>query len=114
MDIVLRLLTVFADPPPPTITAFINKNNFVGARLTNINQLVGLLLPILYIGASLIFAGMLIWAGYLVITAGGEQEKVQQAQSTATYAVIGILIVVLAYLMVQLLSFVLGLNNSPL
>lgn len=83
---------------------------FPASRFANINTIVGILAPTLTIGAVVIFGAMLMWAGYTVITAGGEPEKVQQAQQTATSAIIGLLIVVTAFLVVRLLAFIFNIQ----
>ena len=81
-------------------------NIFPAARFANINTIVGIIAPALTIGAVIIFGAMLMWAGYTIISAAGEPEKVQQAQQTATSAIIGLLIVVTAFLVVRLLAFI--------
>lgn len=50
----------------------------------------------------IIFA-MFVYGGVLYITSGGNDEKIQKGKQTLTYAVIGLVIVVLSY---ALISFV--------
>ena len=64
--------------------------------------------------AAFLFGGMFIFAGYTYLTAGGDPEKIKKAQSTATYASLGIVVIVVAYLIVKLVSFILGINSIPL
>lgn len=87
-----------------------NPNTFRPARFGNINEMVGLLIPLLTIIAVIVFGAMLLSAGYTVITAGGEPEKMQEAQKTATNAIIGILIIVLAGLIVGVLGFLFNIQ----
>ncbi len=51
-----------------------------------------------------------MWAGYQVLTAGDEPDKLQQARQTAVYAGFGMLIIVAAFLIVRLLAFIFQLE----
>ncbi len=46
---------------------------------------------------GVIFLALIVYGGYLYMTAGGDESKVEKARSTITRAVIGLLIVILAY-----------------
>lgn len=61
-----------------------------------IGNVIKQLMPII---GSLFFA-MFMWGGFLWMTAGGESKKVDQARQTLTSAVIGMAIVVFAYIIV--------------
>lgn len=58
--------------------------------------------------AGLIAMGMLIWGGFLLITSGGNPEKVDVGKKAITAAVIGLIIVVSAYSITFLVVKVLG------
>lgn len=58
-----------------------------------IGRLIGFLLG--FVGVVLLV--MLLWAGFLWMTAGGEKEKVDRARSMIANAVAGIAIIGLAY-----------------
>jgi heme/copper-type cytochrome/quinol oxidase subunit 2 len=94
-----------------TPTPLINPTNFPAARFANVNTLISILVPILTIIATLIFGGMLLFAAYQVITAGGEAEKIDAAKQTATNAVVGLFLVVAAFLIVRLLAFIFNLET---
>ena len=47
--------------------------------------------------AALLTLGYLLWGGFDWITSGGEKEKIVKAQQKITYAVIGIIFVVLSF-----------------
>ena len=51
--------------------------------------------------AGMVSVVMLIAAGYSFITAGGDEEKVQKATKTLTYAIIGLVICLISALVVQ-------------
>lgn len=50
----------------------------------------------------------LIWGGFRLITAGGEERAISEARETITYAIVGIIIVFLSYLIVKLVEGVTG------
>jgi hypothetical protein len=51
--------------------------------------------------AALVAVGMLIAAGYLYITAGGDEGKVEKATKTLTFAIIGLVVCFIAVILVQ-------------
>ena len=52
---------------------------------------------------GIIFIFLLLMSGYWFLTARGEEEKVNKAKSTVTRAIIGLLVVMLAYALVAYL-----------
>ncbi len=91
-------------------TPLINPTTFPAVRFANISVLLGVLVPLIYILGGLIFGWMLVWSAYLIITAGGDPEKVQKAQQTATFAVIGIFVIIVASVLVNLLGFITNID----
>jgi len=80
------------------------------AKYANLGILVNLLTPLLISAAALIFGAMLLYMAFTYITAGGDPEKVAKAQQIGIYSVIGIVVVFLAYLLVKIVGFVLGVD----
>ncbi|MBI5045249.1 MAG: hypothetical protein HZC02_04945 [Candidatus Levybacteria bacterium] len=60
--------------------------------------------------AALLSVIMIMYGGIRWITAGGDKTKVQTARSTITYAIIGLVIVMAAFLIITLLSRILGFH----
>lgn len=91
-------------------TPFINPSSiqdiFPAAKYTDISVLLNIITPLLTIVAALLFGGMFAKAAFMVLTAGDDQEQIGQAKQTATYAVIGIIIILSAYLIVKLIGFI--------
>ncbi len=58
-----------------------------------INWVIGL--------AALVAVVMLIYAGYLYITANGDENKVSSATKTLTFAIVGLVVVFIAVLLVN-------------
>ena len=73
----------------------------LGSNVTTlINYFLGLL--------GLIAVGFLIYAGILMVTAGGAEEQGTKARKIIMYAVIGIVIILLSYTIVTFVSSALG------
>lgn len=53
---------------------------------------------------------IIIYGGYLYMTARGEVEKVQRAKKLLVQAIIGLIIIVLSFAIAQFLFFILGIN----
>ena len=82
---------------PPNVAA----QGTLGQNVTRIiNYFLGLL--------GLVAVGFLIYAGVLMVTAGGNEEQVGKARKIITYAVIGIVIILLSYTIVTFVSSALG------
>lgn len=68
------------------------------------------------ITALIAFAGItavvfIILGGIKFITSGGDELKVSQAKSTVTFAIIGLVVVVLSYAIIRTLQVVLGVGS---
>jgi type IV secretory pathway VirB2 component (pilin) len=82
---------------PPSATA----QGTLGQNITNIiNFALGLL--------GLIAVAFLIFAGIMMVTAGGDQANIDKAKKIITYAVIGIVIILLSYTIVTFVTTALG------
>ena len=78
-----------------------------------IGNLVTLWLPNALVIAAVIFFFLIIGAGWQVIMGSGSEASAQdkaKAQSALTYAVIGFLLIVSAYFILQILSTVIGVD----
>jgi TRAP-type C4-dicarboxylate transport system permease small subunit len=58
------------------------------------------------------FVGMMIWAGYLRMTAAGNAEQEEKSIQTLIAAIIGFIIVVLAPVIVNIVQQVLNINPN--
>lgn len=58
--------------------------------------------------AALLSVIMIMYGGIRWITSGGDKTKIQTARSTVTYAIIGLVIVMTAFLIITILGKVLG------
>lgn len=76
-------------------------------------ELIGLLLPNLLILAGVIFFGLILGGGFMMIAGAGKEENAQdkaKAQGAITYGVIGFLLVISAYFILQIIGTVTGIN----
>ncbi len=75
--------------------------NTLGQNITTlINYFLGFL--------GLIAVAFLIYAGVLMVTAGGDEDQVGKARKIITYAVVGIVIILLSYTIVTFAVNALG------
>lgn len=77
------------------------------------SQLVSLLLPNVLILAGVIFFLLIIGGGFSLIAGAGKEASAQdkaKAQAAITYGVIGFLLVVSAYFILQIVGVITGIN----
>lgn len=77
---------------------------------TKLNQVLGSIIGFLIIVAALWFFIQFIIAGITWISAGGDKSRTEEAQKKITNAVIGITVVVAAWVIVGLIGQLLGLD----
>lgn len=115
---VLPLVTVFA--PTDSVSAQLNRNfqcdPSTGLRCTETSvpqifrTIINWALGIAF-GVAVIF---LIIGGFRYITAGGNEESVEKGKSSVINALIGIVIIVLSYVIVNVVANLVTGNNSAL
>lgn len=97
--------------PTPQIRAEIYPTYFPPARyFTDIGSIVNLLIPIIMTIGAVTFGAMLMYAGFLVVTSQGEEQKIEEAKKVATYAFIGLVVMFMAYTIVLLLTYILNVE----
>lgn len=80
------------------------------AYFNSIGGIVNVLVGVVMVIAALVFGGMLLYAAYLIITAGGNPDNIETAKKTATYALIGLVIMVMGYTIVRLIAWILNIQ----
>lgn len=80
------------------------------ARFTNFGDLITLFIPLATLGAALIFGVMLMYGAFTILTAGGNPDGIKKAQKIFTFATIGLIIVLLAYLITQIINKIAGVT----
>lgn len=67
--------------------------------------------------AALLFAGivalfMIILGGIKFLTSGGDPKQVEGARNTLTWAIIGLILILLSFFILNLIGFITGVNLS--
>lgn len=65
------------------------------------------------VSAALLFAGvvavfMIVYAGIRYITSGGDPKAVEGAKNTLTWAVIGLIVIILSFFIINFIAFFTG------
>lgn len=99
-------LDILAQINPTTLPTI-----FPPARYFNsIGGIVNILISLVMTIAALTFGVMLLISAYKILTAGENAEAVDSAKKTATFAIIGLVIIFMAYTFVRLLAWILNVN----
>ena len=79
-------------------------------------SLISGLLPNLLVIAGILFLFMIIVGGYSIISnsGSGNAQETAKAKQAVTYGVIGFLIIVTAYFILQIVGYSLGINFTNL
>ena len=76
----------------------------------SIGELVENILPIVYGVAGIAVFGLFIYGGYMWLTSAGDPDKVRKGVDTMVNAVIGVAIIVFAYLATRIVGGILGVH----
>jgi hypothetical protein len=82
---------------------------FTGEK-ANIGSIISALIPIVFSIAGLLLFGMLIMGGFGLLTSAGDPKKVESAKNRLTGAIVGFLIIFLAYWLIQILEVIFGIK----
>lgn len=91
----------------------INSASFPAAKISNVGQIVNLALPLAMTGAGLIFLFVTLNAALSILRNGDNPDALKKAYASIMYAVIGLVIVIASYLVVQLIGVALKTNILP-
>ena len=105
----LNLVSTTVSAAGTTITN-IGSANEVGLQFSNVATVVKNGITILVGVAGVIFFIMLLMGGIQYAMSGGDKAQAQAAKDRITNALIGIVIVAVAFALTQLLNAVLGVN----
>ena len=103
MKKILVALTCFALSSPVAVFAQDFSSEFeaaqgeVGFTGTNLAEMIGGLISVALSILGIILLLLMIYAGFLWMTAGGESDKTQKAKDIMINAVIGLIILLAAY-----------------
>lgn len=94
----------------------IQKDAFPGFKFASekgtVGQIVSDILPYVFAAAGIVLLVYLVLGGLQMMTSRGDPKSIQAAQAKITNAVIGFIIVFLAFTITQLIGQVLGLEGT--
>lgn len=80
-------------------------------NLTSLGGIINTVVPYLFGAAGLLLLLYLIWGGFSYMLSGGDPKAVESAKQKITNAVIGFVIIFVAYWLVQILGMVFGITQ---
>lgn len=115
LSFVTTATSALAQPATPTPTpgkgvrvAITPPGGFVSAQ---IDEIIGNVLIIVFSAATLLVLVFLIIGAFQWITSGGDKEAVGKARSRITAALVGLLILALAFVIIRVVGQILGIPN---
>jgi len=84
--------------------------DFVPKKFTDIATFLKIILPLTMIGSALIFLVMALFGGFTWLTAGGNPENLAKAQKTFVSAIVGLVIVVFAFILTKMIGYILNVQ----
>ncbi len=80
------------------------------ARISDITSILKNIISLLAPAAGIAFFVMFLVGGFQFLTAGGDPKAAGHAKSTMTYAIIGVILVVASWLILNLIQQFTGVN----
>lgn len=80
-------------------------------KFKTVGDIVSALVPSLFVLAGFALLLYLVWGGFTLMTSGGDPKAIEGAKQKITHAVIGFVIVITAFWLVQLLGQILGIEQ---
>src|SRR4030042_2801944 len=82
----------------------------LGGKFSSLGDIINTLIPYIFALAGLALLLVLIWAGFEMMTSAGDPKKMESAKGRLTGAVLGFVIIFVAYWLVQILEVIFGLK----
>ena len=102
------LFRIIADADPckmdPTGKCSSHDPNF------GVKKMIGNIVEILFVIIAIVSVFMIIYAGYTMMTSAGDPGKVKKGKDTILWGIIGLIVAILAYAIVNFVLGQLGLN----
>ncbi len=83
-----------------------------GQSITNIGDLINILVPFLISLAGVVLLVIILWGGYDLMTSQGTPEKIKNAQAKLTSGLIGFVLLISAYMITRLISYIFGIGQG--
>ncbi len=105
---IISLITIFLIALPALGQDFAFKNPF--KEITTITSLIEAIINFLKSLAVIVSAILIVYAGYLYMTSAGNQQKIEMAQKTLIWALVGIGVVLMASAITKVIENVLEVD----
>ncbi|MEK7543610.1 MAG: hypothetical protein AAB557_01985 [Patescibacteria group bacterium] len=79
-----------------------------GLTMNSIGDIINKAIPYIFSFAGLALLLMLIMAGFDLLTSAGDAKKLEMGKQRLTYAVVGIILIIVAYWLVQIAGIIFG------
>ena len=83
-----------------------------GGKEVTIGNILNTLLPFIITFCTIILSFIYVWAGYDFMKSRGEPGRVKAARAKLTYGIIGFVLLVLSYFIVNLISYIFGIGGG--
>lgn len=85
-----------------------------GFKFTNttLSGIVGAAIPFIFSLAGIALLTFLIWGGFQYLTSAGDPKKTESAKNTLTWAIVGFIVIVVAFWLTQIMSYVFNLGGT--
>lgn len=87
--------------PPPQIIG-------LGVGTEGINKLLDNMVGLFFAAGAMAFIIMFVWGAIQMILSGGDKEAIAKARSKITWAIVGVALLALSYLIFSLLQYITG------
>lgn len=79
-------------------------------KTSTLGDVINALVPYIFALAGIILLFLIIGGGFELLTSGGDPKKVESAKGKITHAIIGFIIIFIAYWLVQILETIFGIQ----
>ena len=80
-------------------------------QFKNIADIINKLIPLLFAAAGLILGALFISGGFDLLLSGGDPKKAESAKGKITNAIVGFIIIFVAWWLTQILAKIFGLEG---
>ena len=84
--------------------------DFVADPLTSFERIVSIIIGVMTVGGGIYFLFVIITGAYNWISAAGDKQKLTKARDTVLQALIGLVVMLGAYVLVAVAGYVLGFS----
>lgn len=74
----------------------------------NLGNLISSIIQLMITAGAVLCIIFIIVGGFKFITAAGDEKSIASAKATLTYAIIGLIVILLAFIIVQVVQYFLG------